>query len=91
MQVPVVVSTTVGNGPSRFELGIGVVPGILTTEDAPQPVEVPVTLVVGYRYCPPDGGFLFRAGATPLFDFWDPSFKGLPAVPLVGVSFGYAF
>ncbi|HSJ67651.1 MAG TPA: hypothetical protein VK921_08250 [Anditalea sp.] len=43
------------------------------------------TMSVGYRLEPTDGGFMFRAGLTPIFDsssFW-------PLWPQV--SFGYAF
>lgn len=43
------------------------------------------TMTIGYRREPEDGGFLFRAGLTPVFSgsfFWPFS---------VGVSFGYAF
>lgn len=38
-------------------------------------------LRLGYRYQPRNGGFLFRAGLTPLFGF----------IPWGGVSFGYTF
>lgn len=91
VQIPVVLSTTLGSGAKRLELGAGVVPGILTTSGSGHRVETPATVVMGYRYCPPEGGFIFRASFTPLIDTWDSTWSGLRFIPLVGVSFGYAF
>jgi len=91
VQIPVVLSTTLGGGANRFELGAGVVPGILTTSGAGHRVETPATAVIGYRYGRPEGGFVFRASFTPLFDTWDDSWSGNRFIPLAGVSFGYAF
>lgn len=42
-------------------------------------------LYLGYRLQPKDGGFLFRAGITPVFG------KGFFIPYWAGVSFGYAF
>ena len=42
-------------------------------------------LYLGYRVQPEDGGFLFRAGLTPIFG------KGYFVPYWAGVSFGYAF
>ena len=42
------------------------------------------TATIGYRYQRPDGGFVFRVGITPLFDFET-------VLPWIGVSFGGNF
>ena len=42
------------------------------------------TATIGYRYQRPGGGFVFRAGLTPLFDFET-------LLPWLGVSFGRSF
>jgi hypothetical protein len=91
VEIPVVLGVTLGDGANRFELGAGAVPGILTVSGANHRVEVPATAVVGYRHCPPEGGFLFRASFTPLVDFWDGSWSGHRFIPLGGVSLGYVF
>jgi hypothetical protein len=91
VEIPVLLVALLGAGASRLELGAGAVPGILTTSGAGGRVETPATVVIGYRYCPPEGGFLFRASVTPLVDTWDSSWSGNRLIPLGGVSFGYAF
>jgi hypothetical protein len=91
VEIPVVLGVTLGDGADRLELGAGAVPGILTASGASHRVEVPATAVVGYRHCPPEGGFLFRASFTPLVDLWDASWSGNRFIPLGGVSFGYVF
>jgi hypothetical protein len=42
------------------------------------------TATIGYRYQKPEGGFVFRAGLTPIFDLENIG-------PWAGVSFGYAW
>ena len=91
VEIPLVLSAMLGGGPHRLELGAGAVPGVLTASGSAHRVETPVTAVIGYRYCPPEGGFLFRASFTPLVDLWDSSWSGNRFIPLGGVSFGYAF
>lgn len=52
---------------------------------------------VGYRYQKPEGGFVFRAGFTPVFGWSDSdAHREEPSTvfthfPWLGVSFGYAF
>jgi hypothetical protein len=91
VQIPLVVSTTLGGSAHRLEIGAGAVPGIITASGSSGHVETPATGVIGYRYCPPEGGFLFRAAFTPLIDTWDSTWSGNRFVPLGGVSFGYLF
>lgn len=73
----------------HFETGLGVV--LITGEDEGFNDEFDEdfsgafgTLTVGYRYQKPAGGFVFRAGFTPVFDTED-------ILPWAGVSFGYAW
>jgi len=49
-------------------------------------------LSLGYRFAPADGGFLFRAAITPLFNFSTKTSEKFPFVsPWGGLSFGAAF
>lgn len=86
--VPVMLSLLAGNGASRAEFGAGA--GFSTGElDFGELGDVDLdgiygTATLGYRYQPPAGGVIFRAGFTPLLineEVW----------PWVGVSVGYAF
>jgi hypothetical protein len=91
VEFPALLTATLGGGAHRIELGAGVVPGVLTPSGAAHRVEVPAAAVVGYRYAPPEGGLLFRASFTPLFDYWDSAWSGDRFIPLGGVSVGYVF
>jgi hypothetical protein len=64
-----------GSETSSLELGAG-----LSALGAP-----PIALSCGYRYCPIDGGFIFRIAVTPIFTVSDGVF------PWAGISVGYAF
>lgn len=94
--VPVMVNYLAGEGNHRLELGAGPLlvfaPADLGAEEDGDALDLNDdaefgavgTATFGYRYQPVNGGFLFRAGFTPLF-----SFGG--GIPWFGVSFGYAF
>lgn len=56
----------------------------LFDDDEEEISNVAGTLTIGYRYQKPRGGFVFRAGLTPVFDT-----SGI--LPWAGVSFGYAW
>lgn len=56
----------------------------LFDEDDEEINNVAGTVTIGYRYQKPGGGFVFRAGFTPVFDTSD-------ILPWAGVSFGYAW
>src|SRR5258706_14450937 len=56
VQIPVVLSVTVGGGASRLEIGAGAVPGVLTPSGSAHRVETPATAEFRYRDCPPEGG-----------------------------------
>ncbi|MBS9523044.1 hypothetical protein KI659_03350 [Litoribacter alkaliphilus] len=92
--VPLLVNYLFGHEKHFFEVGIGatIVAGSAETDNGFGPVGERDrasgafgTMSIGYRLEPTDGGFLFRAGITPVFDstvFW-------PLWPQL--SFGYAF
>jgi hypothetical protein len=70
--VPIMLNYFVGEGSSKLELGAGIVFGSLETDfwgltNESSSTAVIGTATVGYRYQPVDGGFMFRAGFTPLF------------------------
>lgn len=89
MMIPLMASYLFGSGNHKVELGAG----LLVTNGPAEATEIASgfalgpwgsvwgTAVVGYRYAPREGGFLFRAGFTPTFN----------VLPLFGVSVGYAF
>lgn len=87
--VPLMVSRLFGSRYGRLELGLGVVPNTLTGVSA--------TATAGFRFQPPDGGFLFKVGFTPVYPFYayesesdyeedDPKF-----LPWFGLSLGWAW
>lgn len=87
--LPVMANYLVGSGSHRLELGAGLLFGVAgaDTENfdlAPAVGIGGVTTTFGYRYQPPDGGFLFRAGLTPFYSAGRPQLWG-------GVSVGYSF
>ncbi len=90
---PVTASYLYGSGASHLELGLGLVPGyssfsggeLFSGKSATGTTgTLWGTAFVGYRLQPPEGGFFFRLGFTPLF-----TFKKL--LPWGGVSIGAAF
>jgi hypothetical protein len=93
---PVMGSYLFGEGNSHFEAGLGMLLATASVDEIdPGGGEDPFvggdggstvfgTGVLGYRYQRPGGGFVFRAGLTPIFTTSD-------FVPWFGVSFGYAF
>jgi hypothetical protein len=91
--VPMVMNYLLGKNGKYFEMGIGATyvaaADRTNTNSRNNPINTADgwlgTMSFGYRSQPVDGGFLFRAGVTPLFgggSFW-------PFYPQV--SFGYAF
>ena len=91
--VPVTASYLWGSGNGRLETGLGVSLASASVSLNFTDEEVSTegsdrtllgTATVGYRYQRPDGGFVFRAGFTPVFSTDD-------FLPWFGVSFGYAF
>lgn len=86
---PIMANYLFGEGNSRFEAGAGVllvsggIDNVEGYEDEDFSGSVG-TATLGYRYQRPDGGFVFRAGLTPIF-----SLDGI--APWFGISFGYAF
>lgn len=88
---PVLINYTVGGKNHRAELGAGATLVYVSASStgggvgsSGEGVGVLGTGVVGYRYSPADGGFVFRAGFTPLFG------KG-GFLPWGGMSFGGTF
>jgi hypothetical protein len=89
---PALINYTVGGRNHRAEVGAGATLVYVSASSeggsgvgaSGEGVAVLGTGVVGYRYAPADGGFVFRAGFTPLFG------KG-GFLPWGGMSFGSTF
>ncbi len=90
---PIMVNYLSGEGTSHLELGIGVIPAIISfpgrdiffgTKFEGEASTVLGTVTLGYRSQPQDGSFVFRIGLTPLFTFKQASLTG-------GLSLGFAF
>jgi hypothetical protein len=90
---PMMINYLSGDHTSHFELGIGVVPAIISmqgsgtligTEVKGNTVSAWGSATVGYRAQSPEGGVVFRIGLTPLFTFRDATLSG-------GISLGFAF
>ncbi len=90
---PITANYLSGEGSSHLELGVGVVPVILTLNGEEvffgsnvrdRKTLVMETMTMGYRYQPPDGGIVFRIAFTPLMVFDK-------VVPFGGISLGAAF
>jgi len=90
--IPIVANYLAGARAHKFELGLGVVPVIVSgsaSDDGIGKVSgsatgVIGTGVIGYRFAPLEGGFNFRVGLTPVFGSWG-------FLPWPGISFGYGF
>ena len=89
--VPVVANYLVGKGKHKLEIGLGALVVFASRDffgfggtSAVDNSGVFGTGTFGYRLQPPDGGFVFRAGFTPIFSAKKLSLWG-------GLSFGYAF
>jgi hypothetical protein len=87
--VPVTLNYLIGKGNSKLELGAGVTiiaADIDLFEIVHSTFESLVlgTAIIGYRYQPADGGFLFRIGFTPLFSAYG-------ILPWGGLSLGGSF
>ncbi len=85
---PVMGNYLFGNGNHFFEVGLGATYMKLSAEGDALFIDgsgIVGTMNIGYRYQPQDGGFLFRAGLSPMFG-------GFGFYPLWGyLSFGYSF
>lgn len=87
--LPVMLNYLLGKEGRYFEMGLGATfisfdaddDGVLFVDDS----GFFGTMVFGYRYQPTDGGFMFRAGASPLFG----NGNFIPYYPYL--SFGYNF
>lgn len=91
---PIMMNYLLGFGSHHLEVGLGVV--FLTSADVASSglhlhqddlSTTMATCTFGYRYQSPGGGYVFRAGFTPLFSF---SFDR-NGLPWAGASFGYSF
>lgn len=84
--IPAILNYFVGTK-HKLELGGGIVfasVGSFGFESGSGASNVVGTAVIGYRYQKPEGGFLFRAGFTPLFNS-----EGVE--PWGGISLGFSF
>lgn len=91
--VPLLANYVTGDGPSHLELGAGIVPAHISIEDTydffgteydESRIVLLGTTTIAYRMQPPDGGWTFRVGLTPIF-----STRGL--VVNACLSFGMSF
>ena len=88
---PIMLNYLSGKGSNHLEIGGGMTIFSFSRStpqndilDFASGTAVLFTGTIGYRYQPPDGGFLFRIGFTPLTNF-------KAVAPLGGLSLGYAF
>jgi hypothetical protein len=90
---PIMVNYLSGEGTSHLELGIGLIPSIISfqgreiffgNEINGEGSIVLGTATLGYRSQPLDGGFVFRIGLMPLFTLKKATLTG-------GLSLGFAF
>lgn len=95
---PLTASYLPFGGDHHLELGAGILAGYVTSKEpiadtAPRALVrsstngpgAALTVVVGYRYQPREGGLLFRAGLTPIFSFQE------GVLPWAGLSLGAVF
>jgi hypothetical protein len=79
-------SSSTSSPSSKLEIGAGIVYVDLTKKLASFPAgnSIGYTAILGYRYQPADGGFLFRIAFTPFILF-------NKTEPWGGITFGYGF
>lgn len=92
--MPLLANYYIGGGRSKLHLGAGMTLLVVTgsgrlgsTFGSAENVAPCPTIIVGYRYLPPDGGFAFSVGFTPLII---PS-SDTQVLPWGGTSFGGVF
>ncbi len=94
---PVMGNYFIGTGNNKFELGGGFLLGskevIPSMGERSKSSVFSLTSVIGYRYQKPEGGFLFRVGATPFLALsgGEDAYPDEGLFLSGGVSFGYAF
>jgi hypothetical protein len=91
---PLMINYMTGKRSSHFELGLGIMPLFVQGDftvfyflDAGETSKTNHLLgigTIGYRYQRNEGGFIFRAGATPVFSSSGGAFT-------FGISLGYGF
>jgi hypothetical protein len=91
--VPVTLSWLVGDTPSKLELGAGVV--LLASRggfgDGNRPDQLGTfarTAIIGWRWLPRDGGWMWRVAWTPIINA---AVLSEDLVPWFGIAGGYAF
>ena len=89
--IPLTASYLAGNGPHKFEAGLGTTffalqdPAVFNLPEGDKSAFV-LTGILGYRYFKPRGGFTFRICFTPFYNPDEGKF-----LPWGGISFGYEF
>ena len=83
--IPLNVSYVYGSN-HKFELGLGftIAPNVTLHDGTNHVHDFTITGIIGYRYQPIDGGFLFRGGMVPVLGD-----EGI--IESFGLSFGLAF
>lgn len=98
VSVPVTVSWVPAASSRGVEVGGGVLLGNRSREEPFEGGEtsagfVSLTGILGYRYQPADGGFMFRIAFTPFFGLGDEdeAYPEKGFMPSAGLSVGYTF
>jgi hypothetical protein len=98
VSVPVTVSWVPAASNRGVEVGGGVLLGSRSREEAFEGGEtsagfVSLTGILGYRYQPASGGFMFRVAFTPFFGLGDEdeAYPDKGFFPSAGLSVGYTF
>ncbi len=99
--LPVMANYLIGKGKHKLELGLGALVVFAFGPAAENEVDSGIrgTATVGYRLQPPDGGFVFRVGFTPIFFAGEEFNLGRPRsqqsatafAPWGGLSIGIGF
>jgi hypothetical protein len=84
---PIMLNYLAGQDTHFLELGIGALVGRTYIFDETDGGGIVSTMTIGYRWQPPDGGFLLRAGFTPFIFPSEINFFQ----PWGGISLGYTF
>lgn len=92
---PLMLHVLPGGGAHHLEAAIGLLPGHRGRDRHAGQSGPFVSLIglIGYRYEPPGGRFVFRTGVTPFYGLGDPAvaYPDEGFLPSIGVSFGARF
>ena len=87
---PVEIYGLYGKSKHYFEYGLGYSPVIYLGKNSLEPSEM-LLFRLGYRYQKKQGGFMFRAGFTPIVKNADDKIGEFRFTPFAGISLGWTF